>query len=67
MFGDKVIVIYSKELEELKLTPLVNHVGMIVEERTGEEQKFKGCFISFRETLLGQYEWFIPAQSLKLL
>ena len=67
MVGDKIIVCYSKELEGLKLKCLVNHVGEIVEERTGEDQKFKGCFTIFREPYLEQEEWFIPSQSLKLL
>lgn len=66
MVGDKIIVCYSKELEGLKLKCLVNHVGEIVEERTGENQKFKGCFVRFEKTFMDQEEWFIPIQSIKL-
>lgn len=63
--NDKVLIIPSKELKEIQLSPLVGQTGLIVEDLTFNERKNKGYMVMLDKEYLGESIWFIPAQSIQ--
>ncbi|NDW10964.1 hypothetical protein D0T56_15035 [Dysgonomonas sp. 520] len=63
--NDKVLIIPSKELKEIQLSPLAGQTGLIVEDLAFNGRKNKGYMIMLDEEYLGESIWFIPAQSIQ--
>jgi len=62
---DKVIIIASQKLSEMKLDGLIGNTGIIVENLNYYERKNKGYMVHFNEPYLDEYLWFIPLDSIQ--
>lgn len=61
--GDKIIVLPSFSLTEMKLDVLVGLTATIV-EINGAFDSIKGCWVMFQGEYLGEREWYIPYNSI---
>lgn len=63
--NSRVSIIPSKQLEEVKLSPLVEQTGIIVEDLAFNGRKNKGYMVMLDEEYSGESIWFIPVQSVQ--
>ncbi|NDV63909.1 hypothetical protein [Bacteroides sp. 224] len=63
--GDKVIIIPSKELTEMKLDELCGREVIVDEVLDSENRKMKGCWVTLiGEPFEDELEWFVPLSSI---
>lgn len=60
--GDKIIVLPSCALAEMRLKPLVGLTATIVEVK-GNLSHIRGCWVKLPNKYLGEQEWYIPYNS----
>lgn len=61
--GDRIIILPSQSLIELKLEALVGYSATIIEVN-GPFDHIKGCWVKLPEKYLGEREWYIPYNSI---
>lgn len=61
--GDKIIILPSCALANLKLNALAGTTATIVEVR-GTFDNVKGCWVELPYEYLGEREWYIPYSSI---
>lgn len=61
--GDKISILPSCALSELKLEALVGLTATIIEVN-GTFDNIKGCWVTLPVKYLGEQEWYIPYNSI---
>jgi len=61
---NKITIIHTTELEEMRLSELVGQRGDIIEDLTHHSRKNKGYMILLDTPFLSQYIWFIPKNNI---
>ncbi len=61
--GDKILILPSIALTNLKLDVLAGLTATIV-EINGSCNHIKGCWVKLPVAYLGEYEWYIPYNSM---
>lgn len=61
--GDKILILPSQSLVDLRLEALVGLTGNIVEVN-GPFNNIKGCWVMLPGKYLGEQEWYIPYNSI---
>lgn len=61
--GDKIHILPSFALSELKLEALIGLTATIVEVN-GDFNGFRGCWVMLSGKYLGEREWYIPYNSI---
>lgn len=62
--GDKVKVVYSHQLADMKLIPLVSKVGEVIEIKISDT-KTPGVWLKIPNEFDEAEEWFVPIQSIR--
>lgn len=62
--GDKVKVVYSYQLADMKLIPLVGRTGEILDINI-KDTKSPGVWLKILNDLDEAEEWFVPIQSIR--
>lgn len=62
--GDKVKVVYSYKLADMKLIPLVGRTGEILDIKI-KDTKSPGVWLKILNDLDEAEEWFVPIQSIR--
>lgn len=63
--NDRVVIKLSSALKRIKLVDLVGISGYVLEDLCFEERKTKGYLIRLDNSYLGEYNWFIPIESVR--
>jgi len=61
--GDKITILPSSALLEMKLEKLVGLTATII-EINGSFNDIKGCWVELQRKYLGEREWYIPYNSI---
>ncbi len=61
--GDKITILPSYALSEMKLEKLVGLTAIIVNVN-GNFDNIKGCWVELQREYLGEREWYIPYNSI---
>lgn len=62
--GDKVKVVYSHQLADMKMIPLVNRMGEVLDIKV-KNTKTPGVWLKILNELDEAEEWFVPIQSIR--
>lgn len=62
--GDKVKIVYSHQLADMKMIPLVNRMGEILDIKI-KDTKTPGVWLKILNDLDEVEEWFVPIQSIR--
>jgi hypothetical protein len=62
--GDKVKIVYSHQLADMKMIPLVNRMGEILDIKI-KDTKTPGVWLKILNDLDETEEWFVPIQSIR--
>ncbi len=62
--GDKVKIVYSHQLADMKMIPLVNRMGEILDIKI-KDTKTPGVWLKILNELDEAEEWFVPIQSIR--
>jgi len=62
--GDKVKIVYSHQLADMKMIPLVNRIGEILDIKI-KDTKTPGVWLKILNELDEAEEWFVPIQSIR--
>lgn len=62
--GDKVKIVYSNQLADMKMIPLVNRMGEILDIKI-KDTKTPGVWLKILNQLDEAEEWFVPIQSIR--
>ncbi len=62
--GDKVKIVYSHQLADMKMIPLVNRMGEILDIKI-KDTKTPGVWLKILNDLDEAEEWFVPIQSIR--
>ena len=62
--GDKVKIVYSHQLADMKMIPLVNRRGEILDIKI-KDTKTPGVWLKILNELDEAEEWFVPIQSIR--
>lgn len=62
--GDKVKIVYSNQLADMKMIPLVNRMGEILDIKI-KDTKTPGVWLKILNELDEAEEWFVPIQSIR--
>ena len=62
--GDKVKIVYSYQLMDMNLIPLINRVGEVLEIKV-KDVKNPGVWLRVMNELDEPEEWFVPIQSIR--
>ncbi len=62
--GDKVKIVYSYQLADMKMIPLVNRMGVVLEVKV-KGAKVPGVWLKVNNELDEAEEWFVPIQSIR--
>lgn len=62
--GDKVKIVYSNQLADMKMIPLVNRMGEILDIKI-KHTKTPGVWLKILNELDEAEEWFVPIQSIR--
>ena len=62
--GDKVKIVYSNQLADMKMIPLVNRMGEILDIKI-KDTKTPGVWLKILNELDEVEEWFVPIQSIR--
>ena len=62
--GDKVKIVYSHQLADMKMIPLVNRMGEIFDIKI-KDTKTPGVWLKILNELDEAEEWFVPIQSIR--
>lgn len=64
--NSKVKIVASSSLTEMMLEELVGKTGIMSEDLTGPQRlRNKGYMVFLKEPYQEEYEWFIPAESVR--
>lgn len=64
--NSKVKIVASSSLTEMMLEELVGKTGIVSEDLTGPHRlRSKGYMVFLKEPYQEEYEWFIPAESVR--
>ena len=62
--GDKVKIVYSYQLADMGMIPLVNRMGEVLELKV-KDTKTPGAWLKVLNDVDEAEEWFIPIQSIR--
>lgn len=62
--GDKVKIVYSRQLADMKMIPFVNRTGEVLEIKV-KNTKTPGIWLKILNELDEAEEWFVPIQSIR--